>query len=122
MINIDLYSDYVGELEIVFLEKNSDNEIIFKVDLWYADFTSLMGHIPLQPVMHQDSVIYNWQRGIGFYDIEDWECKRIQEFHDQLLAIVDMPSTAGLDNVRNALIQICDSALQNGDRLFIQYT
>lgn len=65
MINIDLYSDYVGELKIVFLEKNFDNEIIFKVDLWYADFTSLMGYIPLQPNMHQDSVVYNWQEGVG---------------------------------------------------------
>jgi len=122
MINIDLYSDYVGELEIIFLEKNQNDEITFKVDLWYADFTSLMGYIPLQPNMHQDSVAYNWQKGEGFYNVEEWECKRIQEFNDQLLAINNMPSTAGLDNVRNALLQICNSALQNNDRIFIQYT
>ncbi|MET3502605.1 hypothetical protein ABIC45_004229 [Mucilaginibacter rubeus] len=122
MINIDLYSDYVGELEIIFLEKSTENEIVFKVDLWYADFASLMGYIPIQPNMPQDSLTYNWQKVVGFYDVEEWEYKRVQEFHDQLLAIVDMPSAAGLDNVRNALLQICDSALQNGNRLFIQYT
>jgi hypothetical protein len=122
MIYIDLYSNYIGELEIIFIEKNSNNEPVFKVDLWYADFTSLMGYIPLQLDMHQDSVTYNWQIGKGFYDVEEWECKRVQEFYDQLTAINTLHPDSGLDNVRDAIIQICLSALQSGNKLFIQYT
>ena len=122
MINIDLYSDYIGELEIVFFEKDQNDEIVFKVDLWYADFTSLMGYIPLQSDMHQDSVTHNWQKGTGFYIAEEWECKRVQEFYDQLTAIADLPPEAGLDNIQDAMLQICLSTLRNGDRLFIQYT
>jgi hypothetical protein len=122
MINIDLYSDYIGELEIVFIEKNQNDETVFKVDLWYADFTSLMGYIALQRDMHQDSVAYNWQKGEGFYNEAEWECKRIQEFYDQLMAINEIHPEAGLENVLSAILQICLSTLQNGDRLFIQYT
>ncbi|MEN0056765.1 MAG: hypothetical protein AAGC65_24015 [Mucilaginibacter sp.] len=122
MTHIDLYSDYIGELEIILTEKNQNGEIVFKVDLWYADFTSLMGYIPLHTDMHQDSVAYNWQRGEGFYNMKEWECKRVQEFHDQLTAVGPLSPEAGLNDVKNAILQISLSALQSGNKLFIQYT
>lgn len=122
MIDIDLYSDFIGELEIIFTERDSSNQILFKVDLWYAGFSSLMGFIPLHGDMDTDSLTYNWQKGIGFYDENLWELKRVQEFYDQLVNITNIPIQAQLDDVRNALLQICQSSLESGNKLFIQYT
>lgn len=122
MINIDLYSNFVGELEIIFTVRDLTNQILFKVDLWYADFSSLMGFLPFHGEMNTDSLTYNWQKGIGFYDEDLWELKRVQEFHDQLTNIANIPIQSGLHDVRNALLQICQSSLQCGNKLFIQYT
>lgn len=119
---INLYSNFVGELAIIFTERDLTNQILFKVDLWYADFSSLKGFIPLRDNMNTDSLIYNWQKGIGFYDEDLWELKRVQEFHDQLTDITNIPIQAELNNVRNALLQVCQSALQGGNKVFIQYT
>lgn len=121
MIRIDLYSPYKGEIEIVFIEKDVNDQVLFEVDLWYADFTSLMGYIPIVSDIHPDSVLYSWQKGVGFLDEGNWECKRVQEFYNQLTAINNIPETVGLDSVLNALIQICQSVLRNGNKLIIEY-
>lgn len=121
MTTIDLYSNYIGEIEIIFLEKNNLGNTIFKVELYYGNFTSLMGHIPIPTNMHSDSVFYNWFKCIGFYDDEIWECKRVQEFYDQLLAISNLTNESGLAETLDALKQICHSTLQNGNSLFIEY-
>ena len=120
-MKIDLYSPYVGEIEIMFLEKDIQGEVIFEVDLWYADFTSLMEYAFVSSAYHPDSVLFNWQKGIGFFDKEDWECKRVQEFYDQIIAVDHLPPSAGLDDVIAALLQICKSALTNGNKLFLTY-
>lgn len=121
MVKIDLYFPYKGEIEIMFLEKDINEQVVFEVDLWYADFTSLMRYIPIISEPHPDGVLYNWQKGIGFFDEENWECTRVQEFYDQIVSINNIPAAAGLDSVINALIQICQSVLTKGNKLFIEY-
>lgn len=80
-----------------------------------------MRQIPLTANMHPDSVAYNWQTIEGFYDEELWECKRVQEFYNQLLLINNLPNEPGLSDALNALKQICNSTLQYDNRLFIEY-
>lgn len=120
MQTIDLYSGFEMDRELIFTERLS-NQIILKVKLWYGYFDSIMRQIPLNANMHPDSITYNWQKIVGFYDEELWECKRVQEFYTQLLSINNLPNEAGLSGALDALKQICNSTLQNGNRLFIEY-
>lgn len=120
MIIIDLYSGFETDRELIFTERIS-NQVTFKVKLWYGYFDSLMRQIPMTSNMHPDSVAYNWQTIEGFYDYELWECKRIQEFYNQLLSINSLPNEPGLSDALDALKQICNSTLQHGNRLFLEY-
>jgi hypothetical protein len=121
MTTIDLYTGFETDREMIFTEKSSSNQIIFKIKLWYGYFDSIMRLIPLSNNAHPDSIIYNWQKVQGFYDDEIWECKRVQEFYNQLLQINDFSSEINLSDALNALKQICLSTIQNRDRLFIEY-
>jgi hypothetical protein len=121
MTVIDLYTGFEIDRELIFTEKSSSNQITFKLELWYGYFDSIMRLIPLNNNNHPDSIVYNWQKLEGFYDEEIWECKRIQEFYDQLLGIINFPNEAGLNDALDALKQICQSSIQNENRLFIEY-
>lgn len=116
MQTIDLYSDYEGYQKIVLTEETSLNEIIFEVQLLGFHFDEVLSFIPLGEY-NQDSVSYNYLRSTGWHDGK-WECTRIQEFYNQLL-LLDNLIPSNYMNVYNAMKQICNSALQNGNKLFI---
>jgi hypothetical protein len=59
--------------------------------------------------------MYNYLRCEGWYNGE-WECKRTQEFLDQLNSI---SVSVELQEVYNAIKQICQSAILTGNKLFI---
>ena len=113
---INLYSDYEGYQEIVLTEELSSGEIIFKVQLLAFDFDEILSLIPLGEY-NPDSVMYNYFRASGWHD-DKWECKRLQEFYDQLTLLSDLVPSDDF-GVYNAIKQICNSALQNENKLFI---
>jgi hypothetical protein len=112
----NLYSDYEGYPEIVLTEESSSGEIIFKVQLLELHFYEILSFIPLGEY-NPDSVMYNYFRAPGWHD-DKWECKRLREFYDQLTLLSDLVPSDDLD-VYNATKQICNSALQNENKLFI---
>lgn len=122
MIQIDIYTqNYLGELETTLVEKNSLNQIVFELRMFSADFISIVDWIPFTIDSHNQSLVYliNSDKDFG----NDFtEIKRLQEFYDQLTLISNLvlPHPLGLEDLVS-LKQICLSALQNGDRLFIKH-
>ncbi|SDD63265.1 hypothetical protein SAMN05216464_102125 [Mucilaginibacter pineti] len=116
MQTIDLYSDYEGYAEVVLTEETSSDEIILKVQLLGFHFDEILSLIPFGEY-DPDSVINNYFKASGWHDGK-WECKRIQEFYDQLVKLNDAVPLNYL-NILNALKQICSSSLQNKNKLFI---
>lgn len=114
MTTINLYDGYDGYQEIILLEETSQGEEVFKVQLLAFHFDEILSLIPLGNY-NQNSVAYNYFKAGGWHDGK-WECKRIQEFRDQLV-LLNIPVKLG--NVFNAIKQICDSALTNQNKLFI---
>lgn len=114
MTTINLYKGYDGHQEIILLEETSKGEEIFKVQLLAFHFDEILSLIPLGNYS-QNSVVYNYFKAEGWHDGK-WECTGIQEFRNQLV-LLNIP--VNLDNVFNAIKQICDSALTNQNKLFI---
>lgn len=121
MTIIDLYTEhYLGQPETTLVEKNSSNQTVFKVRLFSADFSSIVDWIPLNQNSNHESVVYLYNTNLD-WGSELTQIIRIQEFYDQLIAITNLvqPHPLGLPDL-NSIKQICQSALQNGNRLFIQ--
>lgn len=59
MIQIDLYTqNYLGELETTLIEKNNQNQIVFELRIFSADFISIIDWIPYTLDSHIESLIY----------------------------------------------------------------
>lgn len=115
---IDLYTqNYLGELQIVLQEK-SNNQILFKVILLDYHFNEILNLIP-NGSYHPESVIDNFYKCTGYYDNE-WECKRKQEFLDQLNAINASNISSDFVDAYNAIKQICLSTINNNNKLYIE--
>ena len=114
---IDLNSNFKGELEIVIREKKATNEIAIELHVLSFSFEEILSLIPLGQY-DEDSVIYNYFKGNAWYDSE-WECKRVQEFYNQLLAMNGNVPSQEVE-IYNAIKSICNSTLINNNRLFIE--
>jgi len=117
MNKIDLYSSkYEGESETFLRERTSTGMLVFEVHLFSADFSSIMDWIPFDSMTDINSVIYNFNVNLD-WGTDESECERLQEFYDQLIAINNIIPNEEMD-VYNAIKQICQSALQNGNKLY----
>lgn len=114
---INLYTGFEGYSELVLKEKENSNQIIFEVHLLDFHFNEILSLIPLGQY-HDESVMYNFFKAEGWHD-GDWECKRKQEFYDQLV-VVEANVPQYLLDVYNAIKQICFSSIQNGSKLFFE--
>ncbi|KRD63491.1 hypothetical protein ASE40_21610 [Flavobacterium sp. Root935] len=117
MQKIDLYSEYTGELSIVLNEKTSNNLVIFEVKILQFHFNEVLSLIP-SAQYNKESVMYNYFKCEGWYDGQ-WECKRKEEFKNQLL-LIENNVPQNLLHVYNAIKQICASSIQNNNQLFIE--
>jgi hypothetical protein len=61
--------------------------------------------------------MFNHLEGEGWF-YNKWQCKRTEEFYEQLVAIQNMPDEYAA--VHDALLQICRSALQHSNQLFFE--
>jgi hypothetical protein len=118
MIIVDLYSEYYeGELEATLIEKDGADNVVYKVRLFQADFSGIIDWIPYDETSDPENLVriinldLDW--GSNFSQVI-----RLQEFHDQLLTIIDNLDPSDLQ-VYNAIKNICESAIQQGNRLFI---
>jgi hypothetical protein len=121
MKKIDFYTGFEGENVMFFREKTQSDEITFELELWYGFFSSIVHLIPFVENMHPDGLMFNWYNHSGFYNYEEWECKRIQELYEQLLSIKDKVDSDDYE-AYNALKDICKSTIQSGNRLFVEYS
>jgi|GEM_PF-707534 len=121
MKTIDLYTQYyLGELETTIIEKDSSDEVVFKLMLFYAVFGCIIDWIPYNEESNPQSVVvlfntdFNWGREFS-------EISRIEEFYDQLITATDIIPPHPLDlPALDSLKEICLSALKNGNKLFIK--
>ncbi len=114
---INLYDRYDGYQEIVLTEEDNLGQQFFKVQLLAYLFDTILSFIPLE-IYDQTSVMYNYLKSEGWND-ENWQCVRLQEFYDQLLVMdgnIPIQNVAAFDAIKS----ICNSALINKNRLFIE--
>jgi hypothetical protein len=113
---LDLYKGFEGYPEVILTEESTLPTVLFKIKLLEFHFTEVLSCIPLGQY-DIDSVMYNYLTSSGWFD-EKWECRRVQEFLTQLASVQNLP-TEYID-VYDALKQICHSALNSGNKLFIE--
>lgn len=116
MKNINLYSGFEGYSELVLKEKNN-TQILFEVHLLDFHFNEVLALIPLGQY-HDESVMSNFLKVEGWHNGQ-WECKRKQEFNDQLV-LIENNVPQDLLSVYNAIKQICVSSIQNNNKLFLE--
>lgn len=119
MRKLDFYSGFEQDSGMAFREKTSEDEVVFELELWYGYFDIIVRLIPKVELMHPDSLIYNWFNVTGFYDRNEWECRRVKELYDQLLSIEGKVISEDR-GAYNAWKEICHSTIQNGNRLFVE--
>lgn len=119
MTTIDLSNiNPYGLMETILIEKNPSKEIVFKVKLFSGTFSNIVNWIPFNLSSNIDSLIYLLNTDLYF--ASDYTMiNRLQEFYNQLLSINEHIDTTVIDEY-NAIKQICESALQNGNFLFLK--
>jgi len=98
------------------IEETLQGQETFKIQLLAHHFDTILSLLPIDNY-EQNSVMYNYYRAQGWHDGKR-ECNRIQEFNDQLITLDGFVPIELIEGF-NAIIQICSSALQNGNKLFI---
>ncbi len=115
MIIVNLYSPFEGEAEIVLKEKNIDLKTIRELHLVQFQFNTIVGSIPTNSNPTSVKSVLTGNGDGWFY--EEWECKNVQEFLNQLTALT-VPSD--LQASYDEMLQICISSLLNNSKLFIE--
>lgn len=119
MRKIDLYKGFEGETELLIKEKSSDRKILFELRIWYGYWSSILNLIPLSQDYNKESIIYNYLRaGEGWFENDDWECTRVEEFYNQLTDIQNYIEEP-YQKAYSGLKEICESALENNNSLYI---
>jgi polysaccharide deacetylase 2 family uncharacterized protein YibQ len=104
--------------EAILIEKNSSNEIIFKVKIFNVAFNSVVGWIPFDSASNLDSLVYILNTDL-YFGSNFSQINRLQEFYDQIL-LINNHIDSSISAEYNAIKQICKSALQNGNKLFLK--
>jgi len=116
---VDLYTEkYTGELETILIEKDPSDQVVYELKLFRADFSCIIDWLPFDISSDRESLVYilNTNSSWG----EDFsEVYKTKQFYDQLLLIGSEVHSFDLP-VFNAIKQICESVLQNNNRLFIK--
>ncbi len=122
MTTIDLYTNgYLGELETTLIEKDNQENIVFKLRLFSAIFSEFLDFIPYDGSSHHESIMYLFNTEVNDWGKDFSLAPRVQEFYDQLLLIESQAVEDGLMiDEYNALKQICLSTLQNNNKLYIK--
>lgn len=116
MKKIDLFAGYEGELEVLIEERMFHQKVVFELRVLSYDLDEILLKIPLREY-HVDSVMYNFQRADGWKE-DLWECKRIQEFYDQLVSLNMSPGDKHYA-VFAAVKEIFGSAIAHGNTIFM---
>lgn len=118
MITIDLTENiYFSSTDVILIEKDINNNVLFKVILTDADFEGVIDWIPFNETSNIDSLVYKYNT--NFRTIDFIPITRVQEFYDQLINITNQVHPLFLTYF-DALKQISNSTLQHGNRLFIK--
>jgi hypothetical protein len=120
MITIDLTENInFASTDIILIEKDINNNVLFKVILTDADFEGVIDWIPFNETSNIDSLVYKYNADYDYAQENFTQIIRLQEFFDQLVAITNLVHMDFLPYF-DALKQICISTLQHGNRLFIK--
>ncbi|AYN03375.1 MULTISPECIES: hypothetical protein [unclassified Flavobacterium] len=107
-----------GLTEAILIEKKVTNEIVFKVKIFNTSFNKIVDWVPLHSNSNVNSLVYLLNTDLYFAS-EFTKINQLQEFFDQLLSINEHIDSTIIEEY-NAIKQICESALQNGNSLFLK--
>jgi hypothetical protein len=126
---IDLVADFqrisITQIrEAKFTERNAADEVVFEVLLWSAYFDWILFSYPDYQSLHKESIVYRYCWS-NLYGEETWgndwagevEVDRLEEFYGHLKSII-LPEDLNTEKELAAMIRICESAIQNKNKLF----
>ena len=129
MRKIDLVSDFqkisVTQIrEAYFRERTESDELVFEVRFWSGYFGMILHLYPDYTTLPSESIIYRycWSDDYG-NEVwgDEWtgevEVERLEEFYLHLQSIV-LPENSNMQEEYNAILEICESAVKNSNRLF----
>ncbi|WP_143166704.1 hypothetical protein [Pedobacter caeni] len=116
---------FVQIREAYFRERNESGELVFEVEFWSSYFTLILDlfypdyrELPIESTIHK-------YHSSNQYDEDTWgdenngevEIDRLEEFYGHMKSIV-LPESLGAQEVYNAIIEICESAIKNKNKLY----
>lgn len=129
MRTIDLITDFqkisITQIrEAYFRERTVAGEIVFEVGLWSGYVGFILSHYPDYKSLPPESVVYkfNWSDDYGDHTWGDdrygeVEVDRLQEFYGHLKTII-ITEDCNCQKEYDAILEICQSAIKSGNRLF----
>lgn len=121
MITIDLTENiHFAGTDVVLVEKDINNNTLFKLILTNGDFDGVIDWIPFNETLDNESFIYKYKTDIDYAQEGFRQIIRLQEFYNQLIVVTNLIHSNFLPYF-DALKQICHSTLMHGNRLFIKF-
>jgi len=129
MRKIDLVSDFqkislTQIREAYFRERDESGNLVFEVEFWSGYFGNILFLYPDYMALPKKSVIYKycWSHDYGNEVWGDYwngevEVDRLEEFYGHLKSII-LTEDANAQKEYDAILEICESALKNKNRLF----
>lgn len=83
MLVFDFYSGFEGKGELRILRKSSDGATISVILIWVGFFDIIMNKIEPSEKEWEGVLLY-YHLHTGWYEEENWECKEVELFIEQL--------------------------------------
>ena len=106
------------------MERSASGELIFEVGFWSGYFGAILDLYPDYKTLPSESIIYKYRW--SYENEEDiwgdhWngevEVDRLEEFYGHMKSII-LPEGLNAQKEYNAILEICESAIKNKNRLF----
>jgi hypothetical protein len=119
-IEIDFYSGYEGEKEVIFSIKTNCYQK--KIRIWYGYFYSIINQINLSDDGSWPGIAYYHHLRIGWYEEDNWEIPNPEEILLQFENIhlpYDRPIYEGASQVLEEVINILQEAINENLPVYI---
>lgn len=111
MKQIDFYTGFEGNPEIVISVINDDQDKVYALKTWVGYFDAVLQKIkPLNG--HWEGVALHYHLETGWYD-EEWTCDNVKLLHDQLKEIEKSEFDELELKFYHELVKLSDFALKN---------
>lgn len=121
MKNIDLYSGFEGEPELVFFVEDKTGHIYLKLKIWIGFFDKILEKIKPESNGAWEGVPFFYHTQTGWYDEENWRCEYVELFKEQLARIDTDSLDVSTKKAFDSLFNILSESLRLNLELYFNY-